>query len=74
DDPKAFGQKPIGNGPYTFEKWTHKKLIQVKAWPEYQGPNKAANKGIQFKNYSTVEAAYSDVISGNLDMIRQVGP
>ncbi|MFD4343068.1 ABC transporter substrate-binding protein [Streptomyces anulatus] len=74
DDPKAFGQKPIGNGPYTFEKWTHKKLIQVKAWDEYQGPNKAANKGIQFKNYSTVEAAYSDVISGNLDMIRQVGP
>ncbi|OEJ25190.1 peptide ABC transporter substrate-binding protein [Streptomyces agglomeratus] len=74
DDPKAFGQKPIGNGPYKFEKWTHKKLIQVQAWDGYQGPNKAANKGIQFKNYATVEAAYQDVLSGNLDMIRQVGP
>jgi oligopeptide transport system substrate-binding protein len=74
DDPKAFGQKPVGNGPYTFEKWDHKKLIQVKAWDEYKGPNKAKNKGVQFKNYTTVEAAYKDVVSGNLDMIRQVGP
>ncbi|MEU7375619.1 ABC transporter substrate-binding protein [Streptomyces albidoflavus] len=74
DDPKAFGQKPIGNGPYSFEKWTHKKLIQVKANEDYTGPNKAKNKGVQFKNYATVEAAYQDVLSGNLDMIRQVGP
>ncbi|WP_274561769.1 peptide ABC transporter substrate-binding protein [Streptomyces spiramyceticus] len=73
-DPKAFGQKPIGNGPYQFEKWNHKKLIQVKAFDGYKGPNKAANKGVLFKNYATVEAAYQDLISGNLDMIRQVGP
>jgi oligopeptide transport system substrate-binding protein len=74
DDPKAFGQKPVGNGPYQFEKWDHKKLIQVKAFADYKGPNKAANKGLQFKNYSTLEAAYKDVVSGNLDIIRQVGP
>lgn len=74
DDPKAFGQKPVGNGPYEFEKWTHKKLIQVKAFNGYKGPNKPKNKGIQFKNYATLEAAYQDVVSGNLDMIRQVGP
>ncbi|ESP99928.1 MULTISPECIES: peptide ABC transporter substrate-binding protein [Streptomyces] len=74
DDPKAFGQKPVGNGPYSFEKWTHKKLFQVKANEDYTGPNKAKNKGVQFKNYATVEAAYQDVLSGNLDMIRQVGP
>ncbi|GFH37761.1 peptide ABC transporter substrate-binding protein [Streptomyces pacificus] len=74
DDPKAFGKKPIGNGPYKFESWTRKKLIQVAANPDYQGPNKAQNKGIQFKHYATVEAAYQDVVSGNLDIIRQVGP
>ncbi|GAA2243172.1 peptide ABC transporter substrate-binding protein [Streptomyces ruber] len=73
-DPKGFGQKPVGNGPYKFEKWDHKKLIQVAAWDEYQGDNKAKNKGILFKNYTTVEAAYQDLLSGNLDMIRQVGP
>ncbi|WP_436738751.1 peptide ABC transporter substrate-binding protein [Streptomyces sp. BBFR102] len=74
DDPKAFGQKPVGNGPYSFEKWTHKKLIQVKANKDYAGADKPKNKGVQFKNYATVEAAYQDVLSGNLDMIRQVGP
>ncbi|MER5883460.1 ABC transporter substrate-binding protein [Streptomyces sp. NPDC001941] len=73
-DPKAFGQKPVGNGPYVFEKWDHKKLIQVKANADYLGPNKAKNKGVLFKNYATVEAAYQDLLSGNLDMIRQVGP
>ncbi|NUK23985.1 peptide ABC transporter substrate-binding protein [Streptomyces lunaelactis] len=73
-DTKAFGQAPVGNGPYIFEKWNHKKLIQVKANPDYQGPNKAKNKGVLFKNYATVEAAYQDLLSGNLDMIRQVGP
>ncbi|WP_199545733.1 ABC transporter substrate-binding protein [Streptomyces sp. N35] len=74
DDPKAFGQKPIGNGPYTFEKWTPNKLIQVKANKDYQGPNKAKNAGVQFKAYTSLEAAYKDVLAGNLDMIRQVGP
>ncbi|MEW1723946.1 ABC transporter substrate-binding protein [Streptomyces sp. NPDC093109] len=73
-DPKAFGQSPIGNGPYIFEKWDHKKLIQVKANPDYQGPNKAKNKGILFKNYATIEAAYQDLLSGNLDLVKQVGP
>ncbi|MFF8608649.1 ABC transporter substrate-binding protein [Streptomyces sp. NPDC015346] len=73
-DPAAFGQKPVGNGPYIFEKWDKKKLIQVKANPDYLGPNKAKNKGVLFKNYATVEAAYQDLLSGNLDMIRQVGP
>ncbi|GAA2072723.1 ABC transporter substrate-binding protein [Streptomyces albiaxialis] len=73
-DPKGFGQKPVGNGPYTFQKWTHKKLIQVKAWKGYKGDNKAKNKGIQFKAYSGYEASYQDVLSGNLDISPQVAP
>ncbi|MFE3825126.1 ABC transporter substrate-binding protein [Streptomyces sp. NPDC059092] len=73
-DTKAFGQAPVGNGPYVFEKWDHKKLIQVKANPDYTGPNKAKNKGVLFKNYATIEAAYQDLLSGNLDLIKQVGP
>ncbi|WP_055500178.1 peptide ABC transporter substrate-binding protein [Streptomyces albus] len=73
-DPKKYGQEPVGNGPYTFEKWTHKKLIQVKAWKGYKGDNKAKNKGIQFKNYSSYEAAYQDVLSNTLDISPQVAP
>lgn len=73
-DPKAAGQKPIGQGPYKFEKWEHKKLIQVGAYDGYKGDDKPKNKGVQFKAYSTVEAAYQDLLSDNLDVIRQVGP
>ncbi|NJQ01020.1 peptide ABC transporter substrate-binding protein [Streptomyces zingiberis] len=72
DDPKAFAKKPIGNGPYKFEKWTHNKLFQVAANADYKGEDKAANKGIQFKNYSTPEAAYQELISGNVDVVRQI--
>ncbi|MEE1927749.1 ABC transporter substrate-binding protein [Streptomyces sp. TRM 70351] len=72
DDPKAFGQKPIGNGPYTFEKWDHNKVFQVAAFDEYKGEDKAHNSGIQFKNYSTPEAAYQDLMSGNVDMVRTI--
>ncbi|WP_151771434.1 peptide ABC transporter substrate-binding protein [Streptomyces abyssomicinicus] len=73
-DPKAFSEKPIGNGPYEFEKWDHNKVIKVKAYGEYKGANKAKNAGVEYKTYETPEAAYQDLMSGNLDIIDQVGP
>ncbi|MFE3149254.1 MULTISPECIES: ABC transporter substrate-binding protein [unclassified Streptomyces] len=71
-DPAAAGQKPIGNGPYKFVSWDHKKLIKVRKFDGYQGPNKAKNGGIDFKNYTTADAAYSDLRSNNLDWIEQI--
>ncbi|WP_432039700.1 peptide ABC transporter substrate-binding protein [Streptomyces cucumeris] len=71
-DPKGYGEKPIGNGPYKFVSWDHKKLIKVRKYDGYQGPNKAKNGGIDFKNYTTADAAYSDLRSNNLDWIEQV--
>ncbi|NSC23689.1 ABC transporter substrate-binding protein [Streptomyces albus subsp. chlorinus] len=73
-DPKKYGQHPVGNGPYTFEEWTHKKLIQVKAWKGYKGVHKAKNKGLQFRNYTSYEGAYQDVLSNTLDISPQVAP
>ncbi|MBW1602924.1 ABC transporter substrate-binding protein [Streptomyces sp. JJ66] len=72
DDPKAFGEKPVGNGPYTFEKWDHNKVFQVAKWDDYKGEDAAKNEGVQFKNYATPEAAYQDLLSGNVDMVRQI--
>lgn len=71
-DPKAAGQKPIGNGPYKFVSWDHKKLIKVRKFDDYKGPNAAKNGGIDFKNYTTADAAYSDLRSDNLDWIEQI--
>ncbi|GGS67114.1 peptide ABC transporter substrate-binding protein [Streptomyces tanashiensis] len=73
-DPIAGGQKPVGNGPYKFKTWDHKKKIEITRFDGYKGPNKAKNGGVLFKNYTTVEAAYEDLKSGNVDVLRTIGP
>ncbi|MGJ7420362.1 ABC transporter substrate-binding protein [Streptomyces cinereoruber] len=73
-DTKAAGQKPIGNGPYKFKSWDHKKQIEIVRYDDYKGPNKAKNGGVVFKNYTTLEAAYEDLKSGNVDVLRQLAP
>ena len=73
-DPTAGGQKPVGNGPYKFKNWDHKKKIEITRFDGYKGPNKAKNGGVVFKNYTTLEAAYEDLKSGNVDVLRQIAP
>ncbi|WP_030747230.1 ABC transporter substrate-binding protein [Streptomyces griseus] len=73
-NPKAAAEAPVGNGPYKFKSWDHKKKIEVVRFDGYKGPNKAKNGGVVFKNYTTLETAYEDLKSGNLDIIRQIGP
>jgi oligopeptide transport system substrate-binding protein len=73
-DPKAAGEKPVGNGPYKFVSWQHKKQIELTRNDDYTGSNKAKNGGVIFKNYSKLETAYQDLKSGNLDVMRQIAP
>jgi oligopeptide transport system substrate-binding protein len=73
-DPAAAGQKPVGNGPYKFVSWDHKKQIEVARNDDYQGSNKAKNGGVLFKNYTNLETAYEDLKSGNVDVLRQLAP
>ncbi|MCX4532871.1 ABC transporter substrate-binding protein [Streptomyces sp. NBC_00841] len=73
-DPKAAGEKPVGNGAYKFVSWDHKKQIKVVRYDDYQGPDKAKNGGVIFKNYTTLETAYEDLKSGNVDVLRQLAP
>ncbi|MFE6226584.1 ABC transporter substrate-binding protein [Streptomyces sp. NPDC057854] len=73
-DPQAAGLKPVGNGPYKFKSWDRKKQIEIVRFDDYTGPNKAKNGGVVFKNYTTLEAAYEDLKSGNVDVLRQIAP
>ncbi|MFF0741381.1 ABC transporter substrate-binding protein [Streptomyces sp. NPDC004111] len=66
-DPKTYGEKPVGNGPYKFTSWQRKKSIKVAAWDGYQGAKKPKNGGIDFKAYSSPTAAYNDLRSDNVD-------
>ena len=75
---KAYGEHPIGNGPYMLTKtgWERNKQISLKPNPDYSGPHKALNGGLVFKFYAGggTDAAYTDVQSDNLDVLDQVPP
>lgn len=72
DDPEAFGQAPIGNGPYVLDEWVHDSVISLLPSESYDGPRKAQNGGLDLVFYGTQEAAYADLLSDNLDVIEQV--
>lgn len=71
-DPKAFGEKPIGNGMYKLEKWDHEKQISLVKNPDYKGVQTVANNGVNFNIYTNLDSAYADVEAGNLDVMNTV--
>jgi oligopeptide transport system substrate-binding protein len=72
DDPEAFGEAPIGNGPYKLETWEHDSVISLVPNESYDGPRKPQNGGLDLVPYGTQDAAYADLLSDNLDVIQQV--
>lgn len=74
EDPKAFGEKPVGNGPYKLTEWNHDVNLKMDVNENYDGPRKAANGGIDFKVYQSTDSAYQDLVSGNLDVLDQIPP
>lgn len=75
DDIEAFGENPIGNGPYMFANegaWQHNVRIDLVPNPEYDGGRKAQNGGVTIMIYQQEDAAYADVLTGNLDIIENI--
>ncbi|WP_408637821.1 peptide ABC transporter substrate-binding protein [Nocardia bovistercoris] len=71
-DMKAFGENPIGNGPYKFagnDAWEHNVKIDLVPNPDYRGGRPAKNKGLRFVMYQSFDTAYSDLLAGNLDAL-----
>jgi len=72
DDMEAFGQNPIGNGPYMIDgedAWQHDVQIDLVRNDDYDGGRKAQNGGLTIKFYATQEAAYADLLSNEVDVI-----
>jgi oligopeptide transport system substrate-binding protein len=70
-DPKAFGENPVGNGPYKMAKegaWVHDQSISLVKNPDYSGPRESQNGGVTFKFYTDPGPAYTDLQSDNLDV------
>lgn len=72
EDIEAFGENPIGNGPYMLDgegAWKHNERINLVVNPDYNGGRKAVNGGLDIVFYASQEAAYADLESGNLDVL-----
>ncbi|KNH16913.1 ABC transporter substrate-binding protein [Arthrobacter sp. ZBG10] len=70
-DPKAYGENPVGNGPYKFEKegaWVHDQSISLVKNADYSGPRESKNGGVNFKFYTDPGPAYTDLQGDNLDI------
>jgi oligopeptide transport system substrate-binding protein len=75
EDMEAFGENPIGNGPYMLDgegAWVHEEKISLVTNPDYDGVRKPANGGLDIIFYATQDAAYADVQGGNLDVLDAV--
>nr|WP_089244065.1 ABC transporter substrate-binding protein [Rhodococcus kyotonensis] len=74
-DMAAFGENPIGNGPYKFAQegaWQHNVRIDLVTNPDHDGNRKPANGGISFILYSNLDTAYTDLLSNNVDVLDNV--
>jgi oligopeptide transport system substrate-binding protein len=75
DDIAAFGENPIGNGPYMLDgegAWAHNERIDLVKNEDYDGPREAQNGGIDMILYASTDAAYADLQGGNLDVIQEI--
>jgi len=71
-DPAAFGKAPVGNGPYMLKSaadWQHDVEIDLTTNPDYKGGRVPANGGLKIVFYATQDAAYADLLQGNVDVI-----
>lgn len=79
-DRSAFGQHPIGNGPYQLAEgpdgpaWEHNVRIDLRPNPGYRGNRRPQNKGLRFEFYANLDTAYADLLSGNLDVLDTIPP
>ncbi|WP_217183414.1 ABC transporter substrate-binding protein [Streptomyces sp. AC495_CC817] len=72
EDIEAFGENPIGNGPYKLSEdgaWQHNVQIDLVRNDDYKGDRKPANGGLTIKFYATQEAAYADLQGDKVDVI-----
>jgi oligopeptide transport system substrate-binding protein len=75
EDIAAFGENPVGNGPYMLDgegAWKHNEKIDLVVNPDYDGPRKPVNGGLSIIFYATQEASYADLQGGNVDELDQI--
>jgi peptide/nickel transport system substrate-binding protein len=69
----AFGQKPVGTGPWKFVEWQKGQKVVMEANPDYwQGPPKI--KTITYREISEANTRITELLTGNADIVNTVSP
>lgn len=71
-DVEAFGQQPIGSGPFQLIAWNQGASIQLAAYDGYQGDVKPRVENITFRIYQQQEAEYADLLADNVDLMTRL--
>jgi ABC-type transport system substrate-binding protein len=75
DDPEAAGTNPVGNGPFQADgEFTPGQGISLTRYEDYAGDNPAQADGVEYRIYTDVNTAYTDVQGGNLDIAKDIPP
>jgi len=65
---ETFGKQPIGNGPFVADgEFVPGQGFTVSRFEDYAGEDKAQADSVDFRVYTEVNTAYTDVQAGNLD-------
>jgi len=72
EDPEAFGDNPVGSGPFKFVSYTEGDSAVVEKNPDYSGDFPGQVDQITFKIYNDPDAAYNDLLAGQIDVLRQI--
>ena len=73
EDPVAFEESPIGNGPLMMDGvWEHDIQIPMKIYPDYAGDDPSQVDTFSFQIYADQVTAYNDLLAGNLDVVDTV--
>src|SRR5215213_142929 len=69
----AFGQKPVGTGPFKFVEWVKGQRVVMEANPDYfLGPPKI--KTITYRQISEDNTRITELLTGNADLVNNVPP
>lgn len=72
DDPTAFEDAPVGNGPYMMDgQWQRGQQINLARYEDYPGEGGNAD-AVEIRIYDDAGTAYRDLQAGNLDVLAGV--
>lgn len=74
EDPKAFEDKPIGNGPWKFVSRVPEQEVVLERNDDYQGEDAGKVKTVKFTFPESSDAAYAAVVANQLDFLDTMPP